>query len=56
LFGNDLKKTKLVSISPLTTETLRSCTHEPAAEATTYTGDGVIDAILEKVAGPRGMA
>ena len=46
LFGDDLKKTKLVSISPLTSDTLRTKGFEPAAEATEYTTEGVIDAIV----------
>jgi len=47
LLGQDLNRTRLVSISPLTSATLRSLGFEPAAEATTYTLDGVVDAILE---------
>jgi uroporphyrinogen III methyltransferase/synthase len=51
LFGHDLNRTKLVSISPLTTESLRTLGHEPALEAVQYTTDGVIDAIVHTVAG-----
>ena len=46
-FGAALAKTKLVTISPITSATLRSCGCEPALEATTYTVDGVIDAIVQ---------
>jgi uroporphyrinogen III methyltransferase/synthase len=45
LFGDDLRQTRLVSISPVTSQTLRSLGHEPAAEATVYTSQGVIDAL-----------
>jgi len=48
LFGDSLKTTKLVSISPITTNTLRELGHEPAAEASEYTMAGVIAAILSK--------
>jgi len=46
LFGDDLRQTKLASISPITSATLRELGFEPAAEATTYTMQGVVDAIL----------
>lgn len=46
LFGDDLGKTRLVSISPVTSETLRSLGFEPAAEAHEYTMPGVVEAIL----------
>lgn len=46
LFGEELRKTKLVSISPITSATLRELGFEPAAEATAYTMDGVVQAIL----------
>jgi uroporphyrinogen III methyltransferase/synthase len=45
LFGDELRKTKLVSISPVTSETLRALGFEPAAEARTYSMPGVIEAI-----------
>ncbi|MGC3971999.1 MAG: uroporphyrinogen-III C-methyltransferase [Pirellulales bacterium] len=47
LFGDDLRKTKLASISPITTETLRSLGYEPAAEAGEFTLSGLIAAILK---------
>jgi uroporphyrinogen III methyltransferase/synthase len=45
MFGDNLKKTKLASISPITTATLRELGHEPAAEASEYTMGGVVEAI-----------
>ncbi len=45
LFGEDLRKAKLVSISPITSATLRELGYEPAAEATEYTMQGVVRAI-----------
>lgn len=46
LFGDDLRRAKLVSISPLTSEVLREAGFEPAAEAAEYTMGGVVRAIL----------
>lgn len=46
LFGDALRKAKLASISPITSGTLRELGFEPAAEATEYTLDGVVAAIL----------
>ena len=46
LYGERLRNTQLVSISPLTTQTLRELGYEIAAEATDATMQGVIDAIL----------
>jgi len=48
LFGDSLRKTKLASISPITSATLRELGHEPAAEAREYTTGGVVTAIQEK--------
>ncbi|MGI8980068.1 MAG: uroporphyrinogen-III C-methyltransferase [Pirellulaceae bacterium] len=45
MFGESLKKTRLVSISPITSGTLRELGHEPTAEATQYTMAGVVEAI-----------
>ncbi len=45
LFGNDLRRAKLASISPITSATLRELGHEPAVEATEYTMPGVVAAI-----------
>ena len=53
LFGDELRKAKLVSISPITSSTLRELGFEPAAEANEYTMEGVVAAIGE-VARPSG--
>ena len=45
LFGQQLKKTKLASISPITSSTLRELGFEPAVEAKIHTMDGLIRAI-----------
>ncbi len=47
LFGDDLRKARLASISPITSQTLRELGYEPAAEAVEYTMRGVIAAIVE---------
>jgi uroporphyrinogen III methyltransferase / synthase len=47
LFGEDLRKAKLASISPITSGVLDELGFEPAAEATSYTIDGVVDAMLQ---------
>jgi uroporphyrinogen III methyltransferase/synthase len=46
LFGDRLRNTKLVSISPITTATLCELGFSPAAEAEQYTMEGVVQAIL----------
>jgi len=46
LLGEELRRTKLVSISPVTSATLRECGFEPSAEAAEYTTGGMIEAIL----------
>ena len=46
LFGEQLRKSKIVSISPVTSATLRELGFQPAAEAVSYTMSGVVDAIL----------
>ncbi len=45
-FGQQLGKTRLASISPVTSETLRQLGFTAAAEATVYTMQGLVDAIL----------
>jgi len=45
LFGNDLHRSKLASISPVTSQVLRELGYEPAAEATEYTMTGLVEAI-----------
>jgi uroporphyrinogen III methyltransferase/synthase len=49
LFGEQLRKTRLASISPITSATLRELGYEPAVEARTYTIPGVVEAILQAV-------
>ena len=46
LFGESLQRTKLASISPITSATLRELGFEPAAEAKEYTMAGVVAAIV----------
>jgi len=50
MFGDELKKSKLASISPITSATLRELGHEPDIEATVYTTDGLIEVLLSAVA------
>ena len=47
LLGDRLRRSKLVSISPLTSGVLRESGYEPAAEAKQYTTTGLIDAIVD---------
>ncbi|MGD9647497.1 MAG: uroporphyrinogen-III C-methyltransferase [Pirellulales bacterium] len=47
MFGKSLRKTRLVSISPLTSGALRDLGHEPSAEAREYTTAGVLAATVE---------
>ncbi|QEG43674.1 uroporphyrinogen-III C-methyltransferase [Roseimaritima ulvae] len=51
LFGDDLKTAKLASISPITSEALRSHGLDVDAEASEYTMDGLTQAILEHCQG-----
>lgn len=46
MFGSDLRKTRLASISPVTSQTLRELGYSPSCEATVYTMDGLVDAVL----------
>jgi uroporphyrinogen III methyltransferase/synthase len=46
LFGEDLRNSRLASISPVTSETLRQLGYPPAAEAGQYTVDGLVRALL----------
>jgi uroporphyrinogen III methyltransferase/synthase len=46
LFGADLAKAKLAAISPITAGVLAEAGFPPAAVASQYTTDGLIDAIL----------
>jgi uroporphyrinogen III methyltransferase/synthase len=49
MFGQALRKTKLVSISPVTSQKLLELGYEPVAEAKEYTMAGVIAAIQRYV-------
>lgn len=46
MFGESLRGTHLASISPITSGTLRELGFEPAAEATVYTIEGLVQAIV----------
>ncbi len=46
MFGPRLRSARLVSISPVTSDTLRELGYPPAAEATEYTMAGVVEALL----------
>ena len=48
LYGDALRRTRLASIGPLTSETLRDLGHEPAAEASPQTMAGLVDAIRQR--------
>lgn len=47
LFGENLRSARLVSISPITSATLRELGYPPAAEAAEYTMAGVVAAVRE---------
>ena len=47
LFGKELRKARLASISPVTSQTLRESGHPPAAEAAEYTMAGLVAAIAD---------
>ena len=46
LFGEDLRRAQLASISPLTSGVLRELGHKPAVEAAEYTVSGLVAAIV----------
>lgn len=48
LFGDELRKARLASISPITSATLAELGFPPAAEAKQYTMPGVVRAILDQ--------
>ena len=50
LFGESLRKTKIVSISPLTSETLRNLGFPPAAEAEEAVMEGMVAEMMKDVA------
>lgn len=47
LFGQDLRKSRLASISPVTSGVLRELGFEPSVEARQYTIEGLVEAILQ---------
>jgi len=47
LFGDELRRSKLASLSPITSDVLRKLGHEPSAEAAEYTLAGLAAAIVE---------
>lgn len=49
LLPEAMKRSKLVSISPITSDTLRELGYEPTVEAKVYTMDGIVEAILDYV-------
>ena len=49
LFGEKLRQSKLASISPVTSRTLKELGYEPAVEAAEYTMPGLVDAIRHAV-------
>jgi uroporphyrinogen III methyltransferase / synthase len=46
IFGENLRRAKLASISPLTSSALRQLGYEPSAEAAEYTVSGLLVAIV----------
>jgi uroporphyrinogen-III synthase len=46
MFGEQLRNGKLASISPVTSGVLRELGHPPAVEASQYTMEGLVEAIL----------
>lgn len=46
LFGDDLRRTRLASISPITSQVLRDAGYEPTVEAARYTMDGLVEAMV----------
>lgn len=48
MFGEDLRKAKLASISPITSGVLRELGYAPAVEAKHYTLPGLVEALLEE--------
>jgi uroporphyrinogen III methyltransferase / synthase len=52
MFGEDLRRAKLASISPISSATIRELGYEPAAEAGEYTLAGVVAAIVRGLAHP----
>ncbi len=51
MFGPSLARTRLASISPVTSQTLRELGYQPASEAREYTMAGVVEAIVTAASG-----
>jgi uroporphyrinogen-III synthase len=51
LFGDNLRKTRLAAISPLTASVLSDLGYPPAVVAETYTTEGLLAAILAAASG-----
>ncbi|MFM7844621.1 MAG: uroporphyrinogen-III synthase, partial [Planctomycetota bacterium] len=49
LFGDALQQTRLISMSAVTTQTLRELGCEPAAEASEQTNAGLIEALMRSL-------
>lgn len=47
MFGDQLKRARLASISPITSDTLRACGYPPSVEAQAATLEGVVQAIVD---------
>ena len=47
LFGDDLRHSRLASLSPITSNTIRELGHEPTIEAKDHNMQGLIDALLD---------
>jgi uroporphyrinogen III methyltransferase/synthase len=50
LFGEQLRRTRLASISPITSQTLRELGHPPVVEAKKYTMAGLVEAMATATA------
>jgi uroporphyrinogen III methyltransferase/synthase len=50
MFGAALGKSRLASISPVTSDVLRQLGYPPAAEASAYTMPGLVEAIIAREA------
>lgn len=53
MFGDDLRRARLASISPVTSDTLRQLGFEPTVEAAEYTVPGMVEAVLRWELGSR---
>ena len=49
MFGEELRRVRLASISPVTSQVLQECGHKPAVEAKEYTTAGLTAAITASV-------